>query len=210
MTPPSMSTAVVATVEEADRPRLATEAHAAASVTPDVGALGAAGAVWGVGGHVVLLAVAVVQLSRAALRGLAEGLAPWQWGVAAATVVTLCFFQGYRGFQRKFSRLVVARASHLARHPRRVDALLAPLYCMGLFHATRRRRMASAALVVIMIALAFAVGRLPEPYHAIVDLGVACGLLWGGLSMVAFAAGSLAGRPPAISLDLPASSPETR
>jgi hypothetical protein len=210
MTPPSMSTAVVATVEEADRPRLATEAHAAASVTPDVGALGAAGAVWGVGGHVVLLAVAVVQLSRAALRGLAEGLAPWQWGAALATVVALCFFQGYRGFQRKFSRLVVARASHLARHPRRVDALLAPLYCMGLFHATRRRRIASAALVVIMIALAIGVGRLPEPYHAIVDLAVACGLLWGGLAMVAFAAGALAGRPPAISLDLPASSPETR
>jgi hypothetical protein len=167
-------------------------------------ALGAVAAFWGVGFHVALLIVAVTQLLRAALSGLAAAdPAPSTWMLSAASVAVLCYFQGYRGFQRGFSRLVVARAAHLSRHPTPWHALVAPLHVCGLVHATARRRVATAAIFVVMPALAVGVSRLPEPLHAAIDLGVAAGLTWGLAAMVWLASRAAAGRPPGSPLDLP-------
>ena len=168
------------------------------------GALGAAAACWGIAGQAALLLVAVLKLSRAALAGLtAPGLGAFHWALAAASVAFLCYFQGYRGFQRGYAPFVAARAAHLARHPRLAHAIAAPFYACGLVHATPRRRAGTTLLYVTMAALAIGLARLPDPYRAIVDLGVACGLLWGAVSLLAFASRAAVGLPPAVALDLP-------
>jgi hypothetical protein len=178
----------------------------APAVPQRAGLAGIAAAAWGVAGQLALLGVGAVQLLRAALRGFATaGIDATTLALAAASVATLCYFQGYRGFQLGYARLVAARAAHLARHPRPLHALLAPLHVCGLLHATRRRRFGTALLFGLMGSLAVLVGRLPEPYRAVVDLGVACGLGWGTASVLALAVRAAAGRPPAVALDLPPS-----
>jgi hypothetical protein len=191
----------------AERGLHADPARAGGAPAPAVPQLaGIAAAVWGVAGQLALLGVGAVQLLRAALRGFATaGIDATTLALAAASVATLCYFQGYRGFQLGYARLVAARAAHLARHPRPLHALLAPLHVCGLLHATRRRRFGTALLFGVMGALAVLVGRLPEPYRAVVDLGVACGLGWGSASVLALAVRAAAGRPPAVALDLPPS-----
>lgn len=168
---------------------------------PTTGLLAAA---WGVGAHAVVLLVAARKLLRGGLAGLAEAEeATVAWLLAAACVAAFCYFQGYRGFQRGFSRMVAARARHLARHPTPWHAALAPLHVCGLIHATGRRRAATAALFVAIPFLSWGVGRLPEPLHGAVALGVAAGLTWGLVSMVTLAARAAAGRLTGASADLP-------
>jgi hypothetical protein len=191
--------ATEALAEEAAPPPLSPALSPAAA---GVG-LGVVAAAWGLLGQLALLLAAVSRLLAAALTGLA-GATPSTWALAAGCVVTFCYFQGYRGFQRRYSPFVAGRAAHLARNPRLAHAVLAPLFCCGLVHATRRRRVATLVLYATMVVLAVGIRRLHEPYRAAVELGVACGLFWGAAALLAFAVRALAGRPPATPLDLPA------
>jgi len=164
---------------------------------------GLAAATWGVGAHLAIIAVAIRRLLAAGLAGLA-GAGTIGWALAAACVAAFLWFQGYRGFQRAFSPLVAGRAAHLASHPRPWHALAAPLHVCGFVHATPGRRTRAALLFGSMPFLVWGVARLPEPWHAAVDLGVACGLLWGAACLVLHTGQALAGRAPAVPLDLPA------
>lgn len=162
---------------------------------------------WGVAGQLILVAVPAALLLRAATRGLDRAdLGPAHWALAAASLLLLGYFQGYRGFQRGYAPFVAARAAHLARHPTAWHALAAPLHVCGLIAATPRRRARAAALFAVMPVLALAVGRLPDPYRAILDLGVAFGLAWGAVALAAFAVRAALGRAPAVPLDLSSSS----
>lgn len=165
---------------------------------------GLVAACWGVGAHAAVLLVAARKLLRSGLSGLAAaGGEPSDWLLAAACVAAFCYFQGYLGFQRGFSRMVAARARHLAAHPTPWHAALAPLHVCGLVHATARRRAATAALFAAIPCLSWGVGRLPEPLHGAVALGVAAGLTWGLVSMVALSARAAAGRLKGAAADLP-------
>jgi hypothetical protein len=168
---------------------------------------GAAAAAWGVAGQLLLFVAAIGRLFPVAREALtAHDLGAGGWLLTVATLAVLGYFMGHRGLQRGYAPRVVARAVHLARNPRPVHALLAPLYCMGLVHASRRRRIASAVLVVTMVGLVLLVRGLPQPYRGIVDAGVVLGLLWGAGSVVAFAVRAIAGNPPRAPLDLPTAS----
>jgi hypothetical protein len=181
-------------------------ASLAASEAPPPRCLrGVLAAAWGVTGQLAFVVAPAALLLRAAVRGLAAAdLDPWQWALAAATVLLLGYVQGHRGFQRGYAPFVAARAAHLARHPNAWHGIAAPLHVCGLVGATPRRRLRTALLLAVMPVLAFLVGRLPSPYRAIVDLGVAFGLAWGALSIVVYAARAAAGRVPAVPLSLPA------
>jgi hypothetical protein len=115
----------------------------------------------------------------------------------------MAYFEGYRGFQRGFSPRVVVRALHLALHPRPLHVLLAPLFCMGLIHASRRRLLSSWILLVSIVAIVLLVRVLPQPYRGLVDAGVVVGLAWGLVALVGFAWAALAGSPPRVSAELP-------
>lgn len=81
--------------------------------------------------------------------------------------------EGYKGFQQKFSPLVVKRSFTLGSGSTSfLHYLLAPLYSMGLFHATKKRMIVSWSVTIGVAAIVAAVKRLPYPYRNIVDAGV--------------------------------------
>jgi len=88
--------------------------------------------------------------------------------------------------------------------------LLAPAFCIGYFHGTRKRVISSWCVTTIIFAVVVSVKQLPNPYRAIIDAGVIVGLAWGVVSILVIWANSLrAGRPPAFDPSLPEGSPYT-
>jgi hypothetical protein len=119
--------------------------------------LRAIAAVWGVGGTAALLVYAIARLAPVARVGLAQGMPPWGWAATAAWIAFMAYFEGYRGFQRGFAPRAVERARALARDPRPLRVALAPLYCMSLFAAERRRLVAAWALLAFIVGFVIAV-----------------------------------------------------
>lgn len=165
--------------------------------------LGTFGAAWGLVGVVVLLGSAILRLTPVAAAAIGDGLSRLQLVLLVAWVIFMAWSEGYRGFQRAFSPRVVVRAMHLARHPQPLHVLLAPLFCMSLFHASRRRLIASWVLLFAILVLVLAVKKLQQPWRGIVDAGVVVGLGWGLVSLLVFLLRALSGRPPRVPADLP-------
>lgn len=142
------------------------------------------GFIWGVGGIVMLLTFAIVRLGGVALEVGNYPLAAWQWGLAMAWLLYMVWAEGYKGFHLAFAPRVVVRAAYLARHPRPLHVLLAPLFCMGYIHATTRRRLLSMALTSMILFFVFLVRMLPQPWRGLVDAGVVAGLMVGVASIL--------------------------
>ena len=159
---------------------------------------------WGVVGVLVLLAQALLRLTPLALEAIGSGLNPVQWIVLGAWVVINAHAEGYRGFHRRFSPRVVARARYLAAHPRPLRVALAPLFCMSLFGASGRGMMVARGILVGVVGLVILVRQLDQPWRGIVDAGVVVGLGLGALSIVYFVLLALRGRPMPVGPDLPA------
>jgi hypothetical protein len=159
---------------------------------------------WGVGGVALLLAQAIFRLTPIALEPFRlGGLDGWEIATYAAWVLMSLYSEGYRGFQKSFVPRVVARAFFLARAPRPVFILVAPLFCMSLLHA-RPRRLVISWLIVVLITAAIALVRtLPYPWRGIIDGGVVVGLGYGLASLLLTFGRALAGHVPAVELDLP-------
>ncbi len=178
---------------------------AQAQVTERGTILGWLAAAWGLVGVSALLLRALSRLTPVAIEGLGSpSLGPWHWVAAAVWLVAMAYFEGYKGFQRGFAPRVVVRALHLVRHPQPLHVLLAPLFCMGLIHARKRRLITSWIVVAGVVTLVFAVGLLAQPWRGLVDAGVVVGLAWGLAAIVGYAVRALTGRPPQMSADLPA------
>ena len=154
----------------------------------DLRPIGLVAAGWGVLGVAALLTRAIWRLSPVAVDGLSAGLPVWGWLAAAGWIAFMAYFEGYRGFQRGFAPRVVARAAELARSPSPLRVLLAPLYCMSLFAAARRRMIVSWTLLAGIVALIVGVARLAQPVRGVVDAGVVVGLGWGLGAVVVLAA----------------------
>jgi hypothetical protein len=166
--------------------------------------LGRLGALWGLFGVSLLIGWAVVRLTPVAVE--AWGM-PWgvlEWLVAVPWVAFMLVGEGYRGFQKGFAPRVAARARYLRDHPRPLHVLLAPLFCMGFIHATRKRRIVSTAVTSGIIILILLVRLLPQPWRGIVDLGVVAGLAWGLLAIAWFGVQAMM----AEHFDHPAETPE--
>jgi hypothetical protein len=163
-------------------------------------------AAWGVVGVALLLLQAVVKLTVVAIDPFVtgRGLTPFEWAVCIAWIGVSLYSEGYRGFQKAFVPRTVARAFHLAAHPRPLFVVFAPAFAMALFHA-RPKRLVVSWMVVALIALAVvAVRHLPAPWRSIVDIGVVAGLAWGLVSLVSTFTRALRGDVPTFALDLPA------
>lgn len=146
---------------------------------------GILGAGWGVAGFVWILLDAVFRLAALALAPLQAGLSGLQWGALLAFVAFMAYVEGYRGFQRSFSPRTAARARYLYDHPGWLRVTLAPLFCMGFFQATRRTLLVAWVGTAMIILLVVALRFVPQPYRAIVDVGVIVGLTWGAVSFLA-------------------------
>jgi len=88
--------------------------------------------------------------------------------------------------KKKFSPLVVARAQTLQPFEKGSPihhTLFGPFYAMGLFHATKKRKIVSWSVSIGVGLIVAAVKRFPYPWRNIVDAGVIVGLSWGSLSI---------------------------
>lgn len=155
--------------------------------------------VWGLGGVLLLLSSAFFRLSPLTAEALSMELTAVHWAFLSFWLPFMAYSEGYKGFQLKFSPRVVARAWHLSRAPRPLHLLFAPVFCMGYFHASRRRKITSWAISVGIVGLVALVKLLPQPWRGLVDLGVLLGLGWGALAIVILAIQAL--RRGGISVD---------
>lgn len=75
------------------------------------------------------------------------------------------YTEGYKAFQLKFSPLVVQRAMTLSRSPAPPlhHTLFAPFYSMGLFYASKKRKIVSWSITIGVACIIGAVKRLPYP-----------------------------------------------
>lgn len=168
-----------------------------------MGAAGRIALLWGVLGVVVLVAQPLFRLAPLAIEAIRGGLTAGQWVVLVLWVAINAHAEGYRGFHRRFSPRVVARAEWLARHPRPLFVALAPFFCMSLFHASRRGMLVARTLVVAIVLLVVMVRQLDQPWRGIVDAGVVVGLGLGLVSLAYHFVQLLRGHAPTMSPDLP-------
>ncbi|MET0413885.1 MAG: hypothetical protein ABW217_21425 [Polyangiaceae bacterium] len=166
---------------------------------------------WGIAGIVFMLVEALLRLAPMAWEPIASGeLSPLQWLVYASWVVFNGYCEGYRGFQRSFSPRAAARANLVARRGGTLDVLLAPLFCMSLFRASRRGLTVAWLLLTGIVLLVLLVKSLPQPWRGIVDGGVVVGLAWGLGSLCLSAARTLVRGPGAVDLQLGSDAPAWR
>lgn len=169
--------------------------------------LGRVGVLWGIGGAVLVLLEPITRLSMQVMTALSDPALTW-WQVVGGLVWTavMAVSEGYRAFQKGFSPRIVVRAFHLGKHPTWWGVLLAPMFSIGLIHATRRRLITSWSLVVFIRLLVQGVRHVDQPWRGLIDLGVVVGLAWGLVALLIFAArAALTGRLPAVGGDLPTS-----
>ena len=146
--------------------------------------LGIVAASWGAAGLVALLAYAIQRLAGVVAQGLEHS---WAWPHVAVAVVNALFMawsEGYRGFQQAFSPRSAARVKWLAQHASPGQALLAPLFVMGYFGATRRRMAGVYLLTGFVVVAIVVIHYLPQPWRAALDVGVVIGLAWGLVSFL--------------------------
>ena len=113
------------------------------------------------------------------------GLEWYHWLVGVVNVIFMAYCEGYKGFQQAFSPRVAARARYLEERPHWLRTLLAPLFVMGFFHATKRRLIVTYSLTIGIVILILLFRQLPQPWHGVLDAGVVIGLAWGSIATLA-------------------------
>ena len=127
---------------------------------------------WGLAGVFLLLGFAVYRLTPRAVEAIGMGLGTWEWLALTVWTLFMAIAEGYRGFQKRFSPRVAARARYLRDQPARLRTILAPVFCMGYFHANRRTQITSISLTAAMIAAIILISFCSQPWRGIIDFGV--------------------------------------
>ncbi len=165
--------------------------------------MGLIGLVWGAGGVVLLLGSALFRLYPHARELCGIPLERHHWAALLASLLVLGYVKGYKGLHRGFSPRVAARALYLKNNPTLLRVLLAPFFCMGYFHATRKRKIISFAMTAMIVGLILLVRTLEQPWRGIVDAGVVLGLGWGLVSICWFTLQALFGKGFDVSPEVP-------
>ena len=137
------------------------------------------GVLWGVVGVSALLIRGLYCLLPYVFELSSYTLDQWHGIALAGSLLFLGYAEGYKGFQLKFSPRAAARLAVIKRDPTWARMLFAPLFCMGFFDATPKRKRIAYGLTLMVIVLILLVEQLPQPWRGIVDAGVLLGLGWG-------------------------------
>ncbi|MGB0774260.1 MAG: hypothetical protein ACPG32_08355 [Akkermansiaceae bacterium] len=143
-------------------------------------------ALWGAIGVSALLLSAITRLAPRAVEAFEMGMNTIQWIALVVFALFMMVGEGYRGFQKKFSPRTAARVRYLRDKPNAVRSLLAPLFCMGYFHANKKTQITAIVLTLGIIGLVILVSFCPQPWRGIIDFGVVLGLSWGLISFWIF------------------------
>ena len=141
------------------------------------------GAIWGVVGILALLGFAVWRLTPLALEAIMMGLTGWQWTVMIAWTLFMVISEGYDGFYKRLAPRVADRAQEIREKGKRLDIVLAPLYCFGYFRAPLHRMIVSYTAIILIICAVIVVQQVAQPWRGIIDMGVVVGLLCGMISI---------------------------
>jgi hypothetical protein len=164
---------------------------------------GTLGALWGLGGVLALLLSACFRLWPKAVDAFTYPFTSSHWAGLVAIVIGMSYAEGYKGFQKAFSPRTAARARYLRDNSRIGHVVLAPLFCMGYFHATKRRMITSISLTAGIIVLIILVSYIEQPWRGIIDAGVVIGLAWGIVSLLAYGIRALGHGPYPYSPEVP-------
>lgn len=165
--------------------------------------LGLIGAVWGILGISLLFGSALYRLYPYAQELWGMPFAWPEWVALVASLLFLGYAKGYRGLHLRFSPRVAARALYLKNNPTALRVLLAPLFCMGYFHATRKRKVVAYSFTTMIALLVVGVRTLSQPWRGIVDAGVVLGLGWGLLAIWVFSIQAFFGKNYLVSPETP-------
>ena len=150
-----------------------------------------------------LLPIALEPFSKAGSAAAATAFTPLHWAQYVGFALIMAYAEGYKGFQLKFSPLVVKRAMTLGPNSPFHHKLFAAPYSMGLFHASKKRQIISWTLAIGIVGLVKLVKALAFPYRSIVDAGVVVGLSWGTASIAGIYVQALRGQVPVIDPAMP-------
>ena len=165
--------------------------------------VGKVGALWGIAGLSLLFGNALFRLYFYAQALCGMEFEWFHWVALAASLLFMGYAEGYKGFHLKFSPRVAARALYLKNNPTVIRVLFAPFFCMGYFHADRKRKIISYCLTIMVIGLIVWVKTLEQPWRGIVDAGVVLGLGWGLVSVWIFALKAFFGKGFDVSPETP-------
>jgi len=143
-------------------------------------------AAWGVLGVILLLSQACWRLGLEALHALEYEWSMLHWIAFVIIVFFMGYSEGYKAFQKQFSPRVVSRARTLFSQCSIAQLIFAPLFCMGFFHATPKRKIITYIVTFGIILLIIGVRLMPHPWRGMVDIGVVVGLSWGMVAIIAF------------------------
>ena len=166
-------------------------------------------ALWGILQVVSIMANAVKRLLPIAIQPFEQNdLQPYQWAMYAGWVLYMAYIEGYQAFQMKFSPLIVKRAFSLdSQAPSILNYIFAGPFAMGMFNATKKRKIITWSITIGVFALVKIVKKLPYPYRSIIDGGVVVGLSYGTLSIIWQTIRGLCGHTPQVDGCFPAESP---
>ncbi len=164
---------------------------------------GRLGALWGIGGLSWIFISALMRLFPHACEMTRMPLSGMHWFGLVISLLFMGYAEGYKGFQLKFSPRAAARALYLKNNPTPGRLVFAPLFCMGFFHATRKRKIVAYSLTGMIVLLIVLVRQLPQPWRGIVDAGVVLGLGWGLLSVWIFSVRAFFGQAYEVSPETP-------
>lgn len=144
---------------------------------------------WAAIGFVAILGKSIKRILPLALEPFgadSPALSTFQFGSYIVMCLWFSYVEGYKGFQLKFSPLVVARAQTLKPFQGTPihHVLFGPFYAMGLFHATKKRKIVSWSVSLGVATIVAIVKKLPYPWRNIIDAGVIAGLSWGSISIL--------------------------
>lgn len=145
-------------------------------------------------------------------------LAPWLDGSLSLPLKALwivwfvinAYFEGYRGFQQRFSPRVVARAAYLGDHPTPLRVVLALPFVLSMFYAKRSQLIFRWTFLCALYTLIYFVKFLPQPWRGILDGGVVVALAWGLGAVWYFFVRYLRGLDHPLANDLPEGALELR
>lgn len=136
-------------------------------------------AAWGTLGVTLLVGKSCQSLFHRANEALHMDLATWQWIFLVLYAIFMLVVEGHRGFKKKFSPRTASRVLYLYHNPKPIDAILAPFFCMGYFHATKKAQITAIVISTLILAVIFLMRFCPQPWRGIIDVGVILGLSYG-------------------------------
>ena len=144
------------------------------------------GYIWGVSGVLLLLLFAIYRLTPMAFALQDTTMSWFHWVFLLISITYMAYAEGFKGFHLGFAPRVVKRALYLRENPKFSYMVLAPLFCMGYIHATKRRQIVSFGLTGLIVVFVILVRLLPQPWRGFLDAGVITGLTIGCFSIVYF------------------------